>query len=125
MAPAWLRQRFDELLLEGEILTCAVVKLELLHHEEAPGSFRDRRSDLDALDSAPIDERVCSRALEVQGELAAGGGARHRGIKLPDYLIAAAAEVAGLTLLHYDSDYELLAGATGQPHDWIAPRGSL
>ena len=43
---------------------------------------------------------------------------------LPDYLIAAAAQLAGLTLLHCDSDFELLATTTGQAHEWVAPRGS-
>ncbi|MCA1657630.1 MAG: VapC toxin family PIN domain ribonuclease, partial [Actinobacteria bacterium] len=37
----------------------------------------------------------------------------------------AAAELSGLAVLHYDSDYERLAAITGQGHDWIAPRGSL
>lgn len=123
-APPGLRQRFDELLLDEQILICDAVKLELLHHEETPAAFSNRRADLDALRSAPIDEHVCSRALDVQAILAGRRGAHHRGPKLPDYLIAAAAELAGLTLLHYDSDFELLATTTGQAHEWVAPRGS-
>jgi len=104
---------------------CDVVKLELLHHEDRPASFRERRADLDALASAPIDQEVCKRALAVQAALADQAGGSHRGVKLPDYLIAAAAELSGLTVLHYDSDYERLAAITGQEHDWIAPRGTL
>ena len=46
-------------------------------------------------------------------------------MKLPDYLIAAAAEAAGLSVLHYDADYEAIAVATGQRHEWLVPRGSL
>jgi predicted nucleic acid-binding protein len=41
------------------------------------------------------------------------------------YLIAAAAESAGLPLVHYDRDFEAIAAITGQPTRWIAPPGSL
>ncbi len=40
-------------------------------------------------------------------------------------LIAAAAETEGLTLLHYDADFDLIASVTGQRCDWIVPRGSI
>ena len=46
-------------------------------------------------------------------------------MKLADVLIAAAAERAGLTVLHYDKDFDLIAGVTAQRCEWIAPEGSL
>jgi len=49
----------------------------------------------------------------------------HRRVKHFDLLIAAAAESARLTLLHYDADFDTIAAVTGQPIRWIAPRGSL
>jgi len=27
--------------------------------------------------------------------------------------------------LHYDADFDLIAGVTGQPTEWIVPRGSV
>lgn len=120
-----LRLRFDELLLRGEIHVCDVIKLELLHHEDTSAKLVARRHDLDALAWVPIGPRECARALEVQALLGSRGGARHRGVKLPDYLIAAAAELANLTVLHYDQDYERVAEVTRQSHEWIAKRGSL
>lgn len=120
-----MRQLFDELLIGDDIAICDIVKLELLPHEDKPSRFDARRADLDALPWVPVGEAVLRRALEVQAELAARGSARHRGVRLPDYVIAAAAEAAGLSVLHYDSDYELVASVTGQPHEWLAPRGSL
>jgi predicted nucleic acid-binding protein len=42
-----------------------------------------------------------------------------------DLVIAAAAEAAGLTVLHYDDDYDRIASITRQPVEWIAPAGSL
>ena len=50
---------------------------------------------------------------------------QHRAVGLPDLLIAAVAERAGLIVLHYDADYELVAAVTGQAMQWIVPRGSV
>ena len=53
------------------------------------------------------------RAVEVQ--LLFAGQGQHRAPSIPDVLIAATAELAGLTVLHLDKDFELIAGITGQP----------
>jgi len=55
--------------------------------------------------------------------LAAHG--QHRAAGIPDLLIAAVAERAGLTIIHYDEDFDRIAGVTGQPVQWVAPPGSL
>lgn len=60
-----------------------------------------------------LDARAESRAVEVQGLLAQRG--HHRAAKIPDLLIAAAAESAGLVVLHVDKDFDLIAGVSGQP----------
>ena len=44
---------------------------------------------------------------------------------IPDLVIAAAAESAGLTVLHYDADFERIAEVTVQAHDWVVPRGTV
>lgn len=124
-APAWLRERFDDLLRDEEIAICDMVKLELLHHEGESARFEARRADLDTLPWCPIAPDQWARALDVQGALSGKGGAQHRGVANPDYLIAAAAESAALIVLHYDRDYETIAGVTGQATEWIADSGSL
>lgn len=53
------------------------------------------------------------RAIEVQGLLAERG--HHRAASVPDVLIAATAELAGLTVLHIDKDFDLIADVTQQP----------
>ena len=53
------------------------------------------------------------RALEVQHLLAATS--QHRAPSIPDLLIAATAELAGLAVLHLDKDFDLIAQITGQP----------
>lgn len=59
------------------------------------------------------------RALEVQLLLADQG--RHRAPSIPDLLIAATAELAGLTVLHLDKDFELIAELTGQHSERLRP----
>lgn len=56
--------------------------------------------------------RAERRAVEVQGLLARRG--QHRAPSIPDLLIAAIAETAGLTVLHVDKDFDLIAEVTGQ-----------
>lgn len=52
--------------------------------------------------------------------------AKHqRGRKVPDLLIAAAAESHGLTLLHYDADFDRIAAVTGQSCEWVVPAASV
>lgn len=46
-------------------------------------------------------------------------------IKPVDLLIAAVAELAGAAVWHYDSDYDRIAEVTGQPMEWVVPRGLL
>jgi hypothetical protein len=42
-----------------------------------------------------------------------------------DLLIAAVARREHVTVLHYDSDYELIAQVTGQSMAWVVPRGDV
>ena len=65
--------------------------------------------------------RIERRALDIQGQLARRG--HHRAPSIPDLLIAATAEMAGLTLLHRDKDFSLIAETTGQPLELIELAG--
>ena len=58
------------------------------------------------------------RAVEVLSLLADRG--QHRAPSVPDLVIAAAAELAGLTVLHCDKDFDLIASVTGQPVQWLS-----
>ena len=62
------------------------------------------------------------RARHVQRLLAAK---HQRGRKVPDLLVAAAAEARSLTVLHYDADFDLIAAVTGQSCQWVVPAGSI
>jgi len=120
-----VREEFDRQVQEGQIAICDMVALELLYTARNAGEFVARRSELGFLPQCPIGPAEFRRALDVYEELARQGGMHHRRVKHPDLLIAAAAEAAGVTLLHYDQDYEAIAAVTGQPMRWIASKGSL
>lgn len=120
---AGLRRVFDDLVIDGRIAACDQVALELLHSTRDHAEFRGRRSQLSALPHCPVGQEEWTRALDVFERLAALGPLHHRQVKLPDLLIAAAAEAAGVEVLHYDRDYDVIAGVTGQPVRWLAPAG--
>ncbi len=57
---------------------------------------------------------------------AAGGcSGQIRAVGFADLLVAAVAERERVTVLHYDGDYDLIAHVTGQPMQWIVPRGTV
>jgi predicted nucleic acid-binding protein len=120
-----LRRGFDEALIEGDVAICDMVRLELLYSAQSVDEFRALRGELAALPECPIGAEQWKRALEVYERLAEQGGLHHRAVKHADLLIAAAAEAAGVGVLHYDEDYDRIAAITGQPVRWLAPRGSL
>jgi predicted nucleic acid-binding protein len=72
-----------------------------------------RQPPLSAMPVEYLTPAIEDRAVAVQTSLADRG--YHRAPSVPDLLIAAAAELADLTVLHADKDYELITDITGQP----------
>lgn len=120
-----LRTAFDGDVIEGQVASCDMVRLELLYSTRNATEFVNLRTELDALTDCPIGIDQWQRALDVYEQLARQGGLHHRSVRHPDLLIAAAAEAAGIPVLHYDQDYDRIAAVTGQEVRWLAPRGSL
>ena len=123
--PPEVRHEFDTALVDGELATCDMVRLELLSSARNADEFAEIRGELAALPDCPIGKAQWERALCVYEQLSAQGGAHQRSVKHADLLIAAAAEAAGVAILHYDEDYDRIAGVTGQATRWLAARGSL
>lgn len=122
-ATAALRERWSELLLGGSLVISAPVRLELLYSARNPSDFVTLADDLAALPELPIDATVSARAAEVQAALAAQS--QHRGPTPVDLWIAAVSEINAVTLVHYDRHFDAIERVTGQPMEWIAPRGTL
>lgn len=120
---AAVRAALNPLLLKAEVATCGVVELELLYSATSPANYREVAESLGAMPRVEVSEAAVRRALEIQGMFAERS--QHRGVSLPDLLVAACAERAGLTVLHYDRDFERIAKLTGQAVQWVVPRGSV
>lgn len=99
----------------GVVRVTSVTLLEVGFSARSGGDLRHALASA-PLRSMPVEyftPAIEDRALEVQTILADRG--QHRAPSIPDLLIAAAAELAQLTVLHVDKDFELIAEITGQP----------
>ena len=98
----------------------AVTRLELGFSARS-GELGREAVGLPPLSLMPIEHLTPAmedRAFEVQMLLADRG--QHRAPSIPDLLIAATAEMAGLTVLAVDKDFDLIAEITGQPVETLA-----
>src|SRR5262249_21165 len=118
-----VRDRFAALLAEGRLAACQISALEHLNNAPNPKDYEVLWGALHGVRWIDVTTPALDRALEVHR--AFGLKSQHRRFTLPDLVIAATAELNGATVLHYDSDYDRIAKVTGQPTEWVAPRGSL
>ncbi|MFH9858452.1 PIN domain nuclease [Streptomyces sp. NPDC017202] len=118
------RALWEKPLEEGLIARCPLTEIEFLCSAKNAEDRAGLVEDLDALFSRiPVDDRAMTRAWDVQRELAEKG--RHRSAGAVDLLVAATAELQGLTVLHHDNDFETIASVTGRSTQWLAAPGSL
>jgi hypothetical protein len=103
----------------GLVRITTVTRLEVGYSARSGPDLRAglRRPPVSAMPVEYLTPVIEDRAVEVLGLLADRG--QHRAPSIPDLLIAATAELAGLTILHCDKDYDLIAGVTGQAAEWL------
>ena len=115
--------RLRSLAADGVLATFVTVDLEMGYsardRREHRGIFRVRGQ----LVQLGCTDEIAVRARQVQALLAATS--QHRAAGVMDLLTVAAAEHYGASVLHYDADFELIASITGQPTEWVVPRGSI
>ena len=116
---------FAQAVEDGQIAVCDQVAMEVLWSARDVADFLATEAGLLACPWFEVRPDDWTEARRVFGELASRGPLHHRQVKIPDLLIAAVAARNGLTLVHYDSDYDVIAGVTGQTTRWAAPRGSI
>jgi predicted nucleic acid-binding protein len=127
---AWARidraevaERWAQPLLSGQIAVTGVGMLEVLVSALNAADFGSTRSNLSLMPRVAITEEIINRALDVQGLMVRKG--TYRAPSPADLILAACAEANGLTVLHYDKDFDLIAEVTGQPTEWVVPPGSV
>jgi len=112
------------LIEAGLVASCGVIEFELRWATRTPAELDQLRADRDlGYEWLPTLDEDWRRALDVQAALWRSGLVRAVGF--PDLLIAAVAERERVTILHYDSDYDLIAEVTSQPMQWVVPRGTV
>ncbi|HEV2376750.1 MAG TPA: PIN domain nuclease [Streptosporangiaceae bacterium] len=99
----------------GLVRITTVTRLEVGHSARSGPDLRAgfRRPPMASMPAEHLTPAIEDRAVEVLTLLADRG--QHRAPSLPDLVIAATAELAGLTVLHLDKDFDLIAEITGQP----------
>lgn len=118
------RGPWEKPLEEGLIARCPLTEVGFLHSARNAEDRTEPVRDLDAVFGwAPLDDRAVIRAWDVQRELTEKG--RHRSAGAVDPLVAATAELQGLTMPHHDDDFGTIASVTGQPTQRLAAPGTL
>lgn len=111
--------------LQGnQIATCPIVVMELLYSTRDADEFVAFERELSVLRDVAVTRSVTTGAIGALRELAHHGPYHHR-IPISDALIAAAAQEAGLGVLHYDHHYDRLAQVLNFKSCWIAPPGTF
>lgn len=108
-APAWA-ERIERGMVHVTTATVLEVGYSARSGDDWAGSVT--RPPLSLMLVQNATPAIEARAVEVQGILARRG--HHRAPSVPDLLIAATGELAGLVVLHHDNDFNLIADITGQ-----------
>jgi predicted nucleic acid-binding protein len=124
MANPDVAQRLAPLIEGGVVATTASLDAEAFYSARGAAEYEqlwnDRRL---AYEYLPTNDEHWQVALNAQRELARTG--RHRSVGVHDLLTATLAAAHGLTVVHYDSDFETAATILAFEHRWVLPRGTL
>ena len=98
----------------GLVRIATVTRLEVGYSARSGPELRAglRQPPMSSMPAEYLTPAIEDRAVEILALLADRG--QHRAPSIPDLIIAATAELAGLTILHFDKDFEVIAAVTGQ-----------
>lgn len=125
---AWMQARRDTrargLLLaaieRGDVCWCWPVRYELMIDARGAEGVAAIERTLEALREVPVDRSVQRAVLALMRELAADGSHGAHRFPLTDLTVAAAAQHAGIGVLHFDQHLERLGDQLGVETCWIA-----
>ncbi len=112
-------ESWGQVLDNGLVALCDLTELEILFSARGRADREGIQEELRQLFSWTLmPDGIYQRAREVQQLLTDNG--EHRSAGPVDLLVAATAELSGLTLLHHDRDFDTVARRTGQSTVWLA-----
>jgi predicted nucleic acid-binding protein len=117
-----IRTALETKVKRGELGRAGISDLEIGYSARNASEWDQLAEALEVFELVETSSEHLRRARQVQRLLATK---HQRGRKVPDLLIAAAAESRGLTVVHYDNDFEQIAAVTGQACEWVVPAGSV
>jgi predicted nucleic acid-binding protein len=117
-----IRQAIESRAESAELARAGISDLELGYSARDAAEWDRLTQAVEVFELVETTAEHLRRARQVQRLLASK---HQRGRKVPDLLIAAAAEACNLTVLHYDADFDRIAAVTGQPCEWVVPAGSV
>lgn len=110
-------------LAADEVALSEPILIEYLNGARNAAEYDRIEAALRAARVVPTTAEDWERALETHRALARLGPGHQRSVRLPDLIIAAVAAREELPIVHYDADYDRIAGITGQAARWVVPRG--
>jgi hypothetical protein len=116
-AEAWL-ERIDRGLVR--ITTLTILEMGFSARSASDLTRGLHRPPISSMPLEYMTPSIEDRAVQIVLALAERG--EHRAPSIADVLIAAAAELSGLTVLHLDKDFELIARVTRQPLERLVLR---
>jgi predicted nucleic acid-binding protein len=117
-------ERLEPLITGGLVASCATLDAEALYSARSPAEYEQLRADRrEAYEYLPTDDGHWQGAFDAQRVLARTG--RHRAVGIADLLTAVLASEHGMTVLHYDSDFQIAAEVLEFEHRWVLPRGTV
>ncbi len=119
---AEVRAVVQPLATGGSLARAGICDLEIGYSARTAEEWDALHDSLESFSLIETSTEHVRRARQVQRFLAARS---QRGRKIPDLLVAAAAEIEGLSVLHYDRDFDLIARVTGQRCEWVVPAGTI
>lgn len=117
-----VRRVVEPLADRGELGRPSICDLEVGYSARNAAEWDQLLKALGAFVAVETTAAHIARALQVQRLLAERS---KRGRKIPDLLVAAAAEELAISVLHYDADFDLITEATGQSSRWVVPAGQI
>lgn len=125
---AWMQARRDPgargrllgAIERGDVAWCWPVRYELMADARGSAGVAAVERTLDGLREVPVDRSVQRAVLATMRELAGGGSHGAHRFPLTDLAVAAAAQLAGIGVVHFDQHLVRLGEHLGVESHWVS-----